>query len=77
MTDMIAILIDNNLHQILNKEFLNISNEILVIRDEINEFVKDQDVKVKKIKEEFNQNLESFRKKMVIQQNSSTNNTNK
>ena len=74
---MIAILIDNNLHQILNKEFLNISNEILVIRDEINEFVKDQDVKVKKIKEEFNQNLESFRKKMVIQQNSSTNNTNK
>ena len=77
MTDMIAILIDNNLHQILNKEFLNISNEILVIRDEINEFVKDQDVIVKKIKEEFNQNLESFRKKMVIQQNSSTNNTNK
>jgi len=48
---MIAGLIENNLHHILNKEFLNISNEILVIRDELNDFVKDQDSKIQKMKE--------------------------
>lgn len=51
ITDMIGSVIDNNLHEILSREFLNISNEILIIRDEITQFTKEEELRVNKMKE--------------------------
>ena len=69
ITDMIGSIIDNNLHEILSREFLNISNEILLIRDEMTQFTKEEEVRVSKMKEEFTQQVEHLKKRMVVQQN--------
>jgi hypothetical protein len=48
---MFGLIIDHQLHEILNREFINISNELLVIRDEMTQFSKDEEEKRLKMKE--------------------------
>jgi hypothetical protein len=60
------------LHKVLNKEFINVANEILAMREEISMFTKEELERTDAIREELKRELEKMQKKLQQQQHIST-----